>query len=89
MADLQEIWTVDECTNFVTDGKPIMVVSSKEEAIRRAKALNNKEAYGVILEEDNTVADCDYNNYILRSCEYKYYDVGSFYVDDKFYLDKE
>lgn len=87
---MTEVWTVDECNHEIgPEGRPIMVVSTKDEAIRRAKALNGRFAHGVILEEDNMVADCEHNDKVIESGEYQYYDIGGFEVDEPFYLDEE
>lgn len=92
MSDLKEVWTVDLHDHTLDDqGKTIMVVSTREEAIRRAKAMNNRYAYGVILEEDGTLAECEENDRVIYNdgIDFQYYDVGSFNVDETFYLDVE
>lgn len=84
---MKEVWTVDLNTeNTPEQGATIYVVSSKEEALRRVRYLNLREAFGVILEENGDVSDCDQNNETIGGgyC-HRFYDVGSFEVDGPFY----
>lgn len=88
-SDLQEVWTVDVYSNDVdVDTGTIMIVSSREEALRRVKALNETEGYGVPFENGYVDFNSEeYDRAMYNNNDFQYYDVGSFYIDEPFYLD--
>lgn len=85
---LKEVFTVDLNTQDEDNqGRPVYVVSTRKEAERRVRILNEQEAYGVELTEDKLdMSDCD-ENYRVISCgrPHRFYNVGSFEVDGHFY----
>lgn len=60
---LKEVFTVDLNTQDEDNqGRPVYVVSTRKEAERRVRILNEQEAYGVELTEDKLdISDCDEN----------------------------
>lgn len=86
----KEIFTIDKNTEEVTD-YVIGVVSTKEEAQRRVKILNERFAHDIELDEDMCdAAETEENAEIIqKGCPHLYYNVGSFYVDEKFYFDND
>lgn len=85
---LKEVFTVDLNTQDEDNqGRPVYVVSTRKEAERRVRILNEQEAFGVELTEDKLdISDCD-ENYRVISCgrPHTFYNVGSFEVDGPFY----
>lgn len=84
----KEVFTVDLNTqDEYEQGRPIYVVSTRKEAERRVRILNEQEAWGVKLTEDKLDAeDCDENNnVILNGYPHRFYNVGSFELDGPFY----
>ena len=90
MPDLKEVFTIDKNTEEVTD-YVIGVVSTKEEAQRRVRILNERFARNIELDEDMCdAAETEENAEIIQEgYPHLYYNVGSFYVDEKFYLDND
>lgn len=90
MSDLKEVFTIDKNNEEVTD-YVIGVVSTKEEAQRRVKILNERFAHDIELDKDMCdAAETDENAKIIQyGYPHLYYNVGSFYVDEKFYLDND
>lgn len=84
----KEVFTVDLNTQDENEqGRPIYVVSTREEAERRVRILNEQEAWGIKLTEDKLdAADCDENDtVILDGHPHRFYNVGSFELDGPFY----
>lgn len=90
MSDLKEVFTVDKNTNGVVSHM-VCIVSTKEEAQRRVRMLNEKYSYGVELDKDMcNIIENDENIEIIRyTHSYLYYNVGAYYIDDEFCLDKD
>lgn len=85
---LKEVFTVDLNTQDEDNqGRPVYVVSTRKEAERRVRILNEQEAWGVELTEDKLdISKCD-ENYRVIGCghPHRFYNVGSFEVDGPFY----
>lgn len=86
---MNEVWTVDRNSSECCEAIPVYIVSTQEEALRRIKILNERYAHGVKLNEDKTgIEDSEHNDTMIESgYPYLYYDLGSYYVDDKFWED--
>lgn len=85
---LKEVFTVDLNTQDEDNqGRPVYVVSTRKEAERRVRILNEQEAWGVELTEDKLdISDCDENYRVISNGRpHRFYNVGSFEVDGPFY----
>lgn len=83
MNKLTEVWTIDENTRDKFPGCPIMVCSTKEEATRRCRILNKRNAFGCELDEDGDYVPYSANDDNPEG-DYLYYDVGGFDIDPYF-----